>query len=267
MIRTSVFLLTAAIVLCTPGCVDKVETPLQVLEEYQELITSLDPDRIGDSIERLESFRDRHRRYVIMRSAEKEIEALGRQVPDRYHLARELARDGDYERAETILLDLTKHFAQSPDGRNAAEYLKFEFHFSMAQQLLMARRPDLAELVARQLASRRLTAIQTQQLERLLDSITTTIRAQGQADQARAQSASRQIQVLLAQRYVEYDSYPEELTLETLDLLNRDRADRIRSDLSAIEGYQTSGRGFSMTTVSRNGGYRFLVTEKGVEPQ
>lgn len=71
----------------------------------QGLTSSHDQDRIGDSIERLESFRNRHSRYYIVRHAEKEIEALqqqqARQLPSRQPF------DGAHQASLTMRHELT----------------------------------------------------------------------------------------------------------------------------------------------------------------
>lgn len=248
------------------GCAGLQETPVEVLEEYDHLASSLDPDRLGESIQRLRTFREQQSRYFISRKADELIAGLLDKVEGRYRLARDLARDNELERAETILRDLAQHLPDTRDGRDAAGYLRFEFPFFKAQWLMREKQADEAEVVARELAGGDLTDIQSQQVQLLLDNVSTMNHSLQKAEEARTMSAGRQLQIHLQRGFARTKRYPAELILDRVDLGRPERNESLRGDLSAIEDYRSSERGFSLMVVSPSGRYRFLVTESGVEP-
>ena len=86
----------------------------------------MDPDRLGASAAGLAVFLETCRAYEIAPEVEAEMDRLRALGEGRYHEARELARKGEFDRAEAILEDLARYYPDTPDGESAKEHLRFE---------------------------------------------------------------------------------------------------------------------------------------------
>lgn len=259
--------LVAVGTLAMAGCEARRETPPEVARAYEELRARTDDDAPGELIARLERFRRDNARYRISVTVRDEIAQLRQQAKGRYHLARDLARAGELGRAERVLRDLAENLPDTDDGRSAAQYLKSDFPFSKAQQLMAAGRFDEAERAARELLATDLPPPQADAAERLLDSIAMARNVSERAAVARVMSAGQVLRVCLQARFAERSAYPSQLSLEALDLGDPSAEAQVRKALSAIEGYTASENGFSLVAVGKDGKTRVRVSGEGVEEQ
>ncbi len=242
------------------------ETPEPVLTEYYQLLDSLDEDRIGESINRLEAFEVSYRQYEITRLVKGRIEKLEDHIEGRFHFARDLAREGDLGRAEIILTDLATYLPGTSDGERAKEYLEFDFSLFKIQRLLMDQRPEEAEIVALGLLEKNPDPVIAEQVERQLDVISTMNRSMEKSEEARAQNACRILQIYLKRSFLETGSYPAGISLTSLDIGNGSSNESVRAGLSTIKDYRHSQKGFSFSAVSRSGRFTFSVTDSSVKP-
>lgn len=253
--------------LAVSGCMATKATPKEVTEQYAQLKSGLDEDALGASIEKLEAFRREHAAYDIATSVAKDIAALRAGEEGRFHKARELAREGEFTRAEKIMRDLVRCYGDTDEGRMAREFMQFEFFMFKANRLMMDRTLDEAETTLKELVTRKLTPEQTQQAERLLDAISNVRSSMAMANAAQMKNACRMLQVLLHRHQVENDSYPEELSLDDLGFAPRSAQDRIKKSLSAIEDYEVTDEGFRFVAVGKSGRSRLRITESEIKEE
>ena len=97
--------LSAAVI----GCSRSQPTPPEVEAELRALLETVDQETPGASLARLTEFRKEYSRYDIVTEIDGEIDRLRSVADGRYHEARELAREGDFDRAEGMLEDLATH--------------------------------------------------------------------------------------------------------------------------------------------------------------
>ena len=263
MRRLAAFLLVAFCVFPSSSY-GKKETPPDVMQQYEELLSQLDMDAIGESIKRLEEFRARNAQYEVADAVEKEIKRLRREVKGRFHRACDIAGDGEFDRAEKMLVDLATYFPETKDGRLARAYLEFDFYMFKARRFLESERPGEAEQALRELLKRDLSAAQAEQVERMLDTASNMKRAREMSAANRVHAVCKTLQMALKRRYMEYGEYPTVLSLDRLDFVNADVRKQARMVLSAIEGYTSSGDSFSFVAVGRDGNIRFRVTSAEV---
>ncbi|MBI4529201.1 MAG: hypothetical protein HY695_35835 [Deltaproteobacteria bacterium] len=227
----------------------------------EQLRSNLDEDASGEAIAKLEKFRDRYSRFHVSTIVSQEIAKLRAQVKGRFHVARELAREGELERAEKIIRDLAHHFAATDDGRWAKEFLGFDFYLWKANHLIRDQRFDEAEESLNELFKKYPAPARISEAERMLDAITQAQAGRARTVQAQARSASVQLQVLLRSYYRKHRRYPGALALDQLDLDQPIVQSKIKGNLSAISDYQFSDGGFSLITVAKDGKTRFRVTQ------
>jgi len=258
-------LLVALATLAVAGCAAKRETPPEVARAYEELLARADADAPGALVAGLERFRRDNARYRISATVSDEIKRVRRTAEGRYHLARDLAREGALGRAERILTDLADNLPDTDDGRSAVQYLKFDFPFFKAQQLMAAGDFDEAERTARRLLANRVAPPQSDAIERLLDAIAAARKAAERAAMGRAMSAGQVLRVCLQSLFAERGAYPSQLSFEALELGDPTAEAQVRKALSAIEEYVASGSGFSLVAVGKDGKTRVRVSGEGVE--
>jgi hypothetical protein len=180
----------------------------------------------------------------------------------RYHAARELAREGEFNAAEGTLLDLAK--TETDDGVSAAQHLQFEFYFEKAKWLLVRQRFEESEAVARTLLARDLNRFQRDQVEQILDQVGHIDAAIGMSNRARGEAACRQLIVFLANIYVNDGRYPASLTLADLERMDPHASQNIGAALAAIDDYRASQDSYSLVAVGKHG-ERFRVVNGTIE--
>jgi len=246
-----VFILSAVL-----GCAkEKAPTPPAVVAEFHALLDSLADTAPEASAGRLEAFLDEYGNYSIADTVRTERDRVRAAAAGRYHVARELARQGEFQHAEHILNDLANHLADTPDGENAKQHLEFDFYFGKAKWLMVRQRFEESEVVARALLERDLTAFQTSQVEMILDNTDNVNAALSQSERAHAESACHQVSIALQTLYVEEGAYPSRFSLA-----DAERWGSVRG-LSAIEDYRASEQNFSFVGVSAEGRHRIRVVD------
>jgi hypothetical protein len=246
------------------GCAkEATPTPHDVAARFHALVDTLDLNFPGASVAHLEAFLRENEGYEIADSARVEIERLRDAAAGRYHEARELAREGEFDAAETTLKDLAL-LPDTEDGASAARHLEFEFYFEQAKWLLIRQRFQESEAVARDLLARDLNRFQRDQVEQILDHVGNVDAAMGQSNRAHAEGACRQLIVFLANVYVNEGRYPESLSLSDLDTLDPYTSKSIVRALASIDDYHASQDNYSLVAVSKQG-HRFRIVDGEIQ--
>ncbi len=253
----------AAVLFSLCACAQKSPTPENVSTRYHDMLDTLDANAPGASVRVLEAFRAENQTYDVVDSVDYQIAARRGAMHGRYAQARELARDGDFARAEDMLQDL----ALAPgteDGASAKQHLEFAFYLEKTKWLLVRQRFEEAEAVARMLQARDLDRFQRDQVEQVLDYVSNVDGAMQMGEQAKAQSACRQLIVLLASVFAEEGRYPETFALADVERLGSGGAFLITNQLSSIEDYRTWDDKYALTAVAKNG-ERFKIVNGTIE--
>jgi hypothetical protein len=240
-------------------------SPPEVDAEFFALLESLDPDHPGACVNKLRAFLDLYYVYDIADTVLVEIERHRAAAAGRFHEARELARQGHFDRAQRILEDLAHHLPDTPDGEGAREYLAFDFDMGKAKWLMVRQRFVECESVARSLLERDLTAKQMAQVEEILDSVSYVAAAQKQAERSSAEAACQQLRAVLANIFVEYGGYPSKFTLKDLEKFDHLGSRDIQHALSAIEDYRATRDSYSFVAVSARGNHRIHVVDGEIQ--
>ena len=242
------------------GCAKKTApTPHEVATHFHALLDTLDANSPGAAVVRLEAFLRENENYEIADSVRLEVKRFREATDGRYHEARELAREGEFDGAEFILKDLAQ-VPDTEDGASAERHLEFDFYFEKAKWLLTRQRFDESEAVARELLARDLNRFQRDQVEQILDHVGNVDAAIGQSDRAHAEGACRQLIVFLANVYVNEGQYPESLSLSDLDNLDPYTSKSIVRALASIDDYHASQDNYSLVAVSKQG-HRFRIVD------
>jgi tetratricopeptide (TPR) repeat protein len=239
-------------------------TPLEVKVEFFALLETLDDDRPGAAVEGLQTFLSENKSYEIADTVRNEIERFRSYADGRYHEARELAREGRFERAEEILEDLA-HLPDTPDGEGAREHLEFDYYLGKAQWLLMRQRYRESASVARALLEQDLTPTQANQVESILDNVGHVDAALAHAERTNAHNACRHVMVMLAQQFVEEGRYPSDLSIELLKNWDPHGSGSVLRALSSIEDYRASRDTYSFVAVSAQGQHRIRVVDGEIQ--
>lgn len=264
--RSLSFMLTiVALSVAVTGCSTPRPTPPEVHAAYRALLDSLDHDRPAASATRLTDFMKANSRYQIATEIESEIDRLRTLAEGRYHEARELARKGDFDRAEAMLEDLAIHLPETSDGESAKGHLAFDFYLGKAQWLMVRQRWEESRAVARPLLERDLTPAQQDQVEAILDAAGHADAALSQAERLEARAACRQLVILLETRYVEEGQYPSRFSLADVKEWDPYGSRSVLRALSAIEGYRRTDRGYSFVAVSNRTQHRIRVVDGAIE--
>jgi hypothetical protein len=236
-------------------------TPPTVTAQFHALLDSLDEAPPGAAVARLESFSSAHLDYDIADSVQAEIVQVRGAAEGRYHEARELARRGEFDQAELILVDLAQHLSETRDGVSARRDLEFDFYFGKAQWYLIRQQHEESEAVASKLLEFDLTSYQASQVEMLLDKAGNIDAAFSRVERANARSSCRHLTIMLVQQYVDEGRYPS--SLSTADIANwgPQESEFILRGLSSIEDYEVSEHSFSFTGVSAKGHHRVRVVD------
>jgi hypothetical protein len=258
----SFILIMSAVII---GCSKPQPTPPNVDAEFRALLETMDEEFPGASAARLTEFMKANSNYEIVTEVEREIERFRSFADGRYHAARQLARDGDFDRAEAMLVDLATHVPETADGESAKEHLAFDFYIGKAQWLMVRQRWEESGAVARLLLERDLTRAQQEQVEAILDGAGHVGAAYSQAERAQTRAATRHLVIYLETMNAEEGQYPSRLTLSDVEQWDPVGSRSILRALSAIENYQRTDRGFSFTAVSTEGRHRIRVVDGAIE--
>ena len=264
--RSHDFILVGIILSATViGCSRSQPTPPEVDAEFRALLGTVEREPPGASVARLTEFRNKHSRYHIVTEVDSAIERLRSVADGRYHEARELARQGDFDRAESILEDLAAHLPETSSGESAQDHLAFDFYFGKAQWLIVRQRWEESGEVARLLLGRDLTRAQKEQVETILDNAGYVGAAYSQATRAQAQTACRHLTIYLQMMYAEEGRYPSQLSLSDVEKWDPVGSRSVLRALSAIEGYEQTDRGYSFMAVSAQGEHRIRIVDGEIE--
>ena len=242
-----------------------VPTPPEVEAEFFALIDAVDPEQPGAAARKLREFLRENITYEIADTVQVEIERFYAAAVGRYHKARELARQGQFDRAQQILEDLSHNLPDTPEGEGAREYLVFDFEMGKAKWLMVRQRFVECEKVARNLLDKDLTSNQMAQVEDILDSVGYVAAAQVQVERSTAESACQHLRVLLANQFVEQGGYPSSLTMKDIEKLDPYTSSEILRGLSAIEDYRTTRDGYSFVAVSSRGNHRIRIVDGNIQ--
>jgi hypothetical protein len=233
--------------------------------ELVQVLNSLDERRPGASASALSDFLARNRGYETDALVEREIERFRSLTEGRYHAARELARKGEFDQAESILVDLATHLPDTPDGEKAVEHLDFGFYMNRAQHLLMRQRFDEAAVIARKMLALDLSPAQAAQAEQILDTVGHADAAFSTIERQDTRQATRQLLILLATRFVEEGDYPARFQLSDVENWDPYGGRSIIRSLSKIEGYRAGTNSVSFTAVSTSGEHRIEVVDSEMQ--
>lgn len=247
------------------GCGGPKETPPEVEAEYRELLEGLDEELPGAAAARLQAFRERNDSYTVASEVDAEIERLRSQAAGRYHQARELAREGAFDRARILLEDLAIHLPDTADGESAKEHLEGEFDLNQAQWLASRQRWKESEQVARSALQRGVRQPYAGQLESMLDNAAVVDAARSVAERTQGAAACRQAMILLEVQMAEDGEYPRTFSLADVEAYDPVGSRGVRRSLSAIEGYRPTSSGYDLVCVGADGRSRIRVVDGNLE--
>jgi hypothetical protein len=255
------FLAAATFALCS--CKRELRpTPAAVADHYHALVDTLDDARPGACAAALTKFLEEAGRYQIADSARAQIRHFELMAHGGYHEARELAREGEFDRAEEMLQDLS--WLDTEDGRSAHEHLRFEFYMEKARWLLVRQRFDEADAVARELLGHDLNRFQRNEAEKVLDYTGNVGAAMQMAKGTEERSACKQLTVFLATMYVDNGTYPETFSLEDLQQMDPYNAQAMGRMFSSFDEYQASRDHYSLVAVAKSG-HRYHIVDGEVK--
>jgi hypothetical protein len=246
-----------------PACQFRTATPADVQAAYADLVASLDADAPGMSLLRLEEFGRRHARYEIAGRVEKDVATWRARLQPAYLRARDLARQGQFDAAESMLKDLAL-VADAPAGRQSSEFLALEFHKMKASRLLLTGDPEGAALAARRLLGGDVGAEQMGAAQQLLDAAAMAELAGRMTRTTALQSAAKALQLAVVSAYVDNGHYPERLSLDDPTLASLHDTGSLRV-IEQLEDYQATADTFSVIVVAKGSGQRLRVTHRGIE--
>ena len=255
----------AALMAAFVGCSEPLPTPPSVDAEYRALLQSVDEELPGRSVKQLTDFMIANREFDIITEVEREIGRLRELAEGQYRIARDLARAGDFDRAEEILEDLAVHFPKAEVGESAGEHLAFDFYYGKAQALAALERWEEVEEVARALLDRDLTAAQEKRIQATLDAVSTVGAAYSRANRAQAMIDTRLIVIYLEMTYAEEGQYPSRLSLSDVAEWDPVGSRSMLRTLSAIEDYAHDEASYSFTAVSADEQHRVRVVDGVIE--
>jgi hypothetical protein len=259
-VRVGVFMTAFMLASCAQK---QAPTPQNVSARYHAMLDTLDVNQPGAALLTLETFMNDNPSYTVADSVEQEILVWRAAIQGRYHQARELARDGEFDRAERMLKDLAL-LPQTEDGSSAVQHLDFEFYFEKAKSLMIRQRFEESEAVARELLTRDLSRFQRDQVEQILDHTANVGVAEGMVGKSRTEGACRQLIVLMANLYVNEGQYPASMSLGDLERLDPYYWRSIANELSAIEDYHATQDTYSLVAVGKRG-ERFRIVNGTLE--
>ena len=242
-------------------------TPPEVAARYQALVDELDEGLPGAAVARLENFRERNSGFEVARLAEEEIGRFRSLANGRYHLARELARDGEFDRARSVLEDLGTHLPDTADGESARRHLETgDFDVGQAQWLASRQRWKESERVARAALERGVRGPGAEQLERILDNAGMVSAARSTAARTQVMAACRQVMIVLEVTMADQGEYPARFSLADVEAYDAVGSRGIRHSLSAVEGYRRTAGAYDLVCVGTDGENRVRVVGGELAP-
>ena len=238
------------------------ETPPDVARAYADLLGGLDPAKPGSAVARLQEFGRRNRAYSIAATVTRDLGPWKGQLEPAYRRARDLAREGRFDEAQAILVDLAQ-LPEEPAGRMAQAFLSFEFHQLKASQLLLKGDTTAASAAATELRSLPLDETKRPEAERLADSVAMVDSAMRMTRTTAFQSAARAIHVALISSFMDEGRYPDALNLDSPVLANLRNTGVLRS-IAGITDYTVKGDEFTLIVTGQDG-QRMRVTNTGVD--
>lgn len=251
--RLSCLALLPALSCLALGCErEKEPTPPAIADRYHALVDTLSMENPGSSTDALRSFLVESRRYTVADSVQLQLQRFNAASEGRYRTARELAREGDFDRAEAMLQDLAL-LPDNEDGKSARQHLEFEFYMEKARWLLVHQRFDEAGDVARTLQARHLSGFQRDEADKILDYTGLANDAMQMSARQSTRAACKQIIVLFASFYVDDGQYPGTFSIADLERFDPYSAKSIARSITAIEDYRASQDHYSMVAVGKDG--------------
>jgi len=199
--------------------------------------------------------------FDIVSEVEAEIDRVRALAEGRYRDARDLAREGDFARAEEMLQDLAIHLPETSDGARAGEHLTFDFYNGKAQALMVLERWEEAGEVARPLLDLDLTPAQETQIQTMLDAVSNVVTAYSMATRTQAMVDTRLVVMFLELTYQEEGQYPRSLALSDIAEWDPIGSRSMLRRLSAIEDYTYTDSSYAFTTVSAAEQHRIRVVD------
>lgn len=226
-------------------------TPPGVLARYHALVDTLSFDTPGESVARLEAFLAEAGKYQVADSVEAKIVIYRGATHGLYHQARELARDGEFDRAEAMLQDLAQ--TDTEDGRSARTHLEFEFYLEKAKYFLVRQQFEEARSVGEWLVRQDLNRFQRDEAEKILDYTGHVDAAMGVVESHNVANACKQLIVLFASQYADNGYYPATFSLSDLDKFDAYTAKSIARHIEKIERYTASQDHYTLVALGRDG--------------
>ena len=261
LVHAGVAMLTAGAALV--GCESRTVTPKEVEAAYTELVSSLDPAAPGLSLLRLQEFARRQARYDLTARLDPQIEAWRARLQSAYLEARDLAREGRFDQAEWMLKDLAL-VPDEPAGKQAMQFLVFDFHKLKATRLLATGDAAGAEAAAKTLVTSDLGEQDMAEAQQLLDVAATAKLGARMVRTTALQSSARALHVFLLSYYMDYGQYPDRLSLDASELsFLRDSGSL--GAIGSLEHYEATRDTFSVVVTGRESTHRVRVTHRGIE--
>lgn len=259
--KPSSFIATLTLLAClAAGCEEqKTTTPPAISERFHALLDTMHAETPGASSVALESLLQESEGYTIADSVEKELERLRVATEGRYRVARALARDGEFDLAESILQDLAR-MSGTDDGESARQHMDFEFYLEKARWLLVHQRFEEATEVARELQSRDLNPLQVNETEKILDYTGLADDAMVMTAHHNARNACKQLIVYLATIYVDNGTYPSSFSIADMEQMDQYGAKAFTKAIASIEEYKASQDHYSLVAVG-NDGERYRIVD------
>ncbi|HEX6789701.1 MAG TPA: hypothetical protein VF247_00195 [Candidatus Krumholzibacteria bacterium] len=246
--RLVVLVAGAALFACQSS---NVPTPPDILARYHALTDTLSFDTPGESVALLESFLSDNRRYQIADSAAQKIVVYRGATHGLYHLARELARDGEFDRAEQMLQDLA--LVDTEDGKSARTHLQYEFYIEKAKWLLVRQRFEEARGVGEWLITQDLNRFQRDEAEKILDYTGHIDAAMSMVESQNVVNACKQLIVLFASNYADNGYYPSSFSLADLEKFDAYTARSIARNINRVESYTATQDHYTLVALGRDG--------------
>ena len=231
--------------------------------EHAELVASLDQKAPGLAVLRLQEFARRRERYALALAIQDDIARWQALLEPAYRNARDLARDGAFDEAERVLVDLAL-VPDEPAGRLSRDF---------SRSISTTSRPRACSSRAtRSSGPRRRTAGAGPAARRRTDGGGPADARHGRPRQTgrrddeddRAAIGGENGAGLPGVVYVKYGSYPERFTLDD-PALEMGRSTRTLDAVARFKDYRGDADTFSLIVVGKSGA-RFLVTDRTVEP-
>lgn len=249
--------------LTSSACESRQATPAEVQAAYADLVASLEPAAPGFALLRLEAFARRNADYDIVVEVERRAVEWRQRLQPAYLNARELARQGQFDLAETILKDLALVPGEAA-GAEAIDFLAFDFHKLEASSLLVTGDSEGAAAAARGLLAGAKGSEEMAAAQQLMDVAAVAELGARMTRTTALQSSARALHVFLLSSYVDNGQYPQRLSLDDPDLSYLRDTGSLRA-IDRLEGYRSTTDTFSVIVVGKDG-QRLRVTNSAVEP-